>query len=258
MIRKHLRGFHEEFASVLGLSATPEREYDDAGNEFIEQEIGPVLFQYAIEDAIKDRILCPFNYVVTEYELTDHDRQRLQQIFARSQAAAANGNPWPEEQLYRELSNVYKTAEEKPEVFRDLVYKQPNLLKATIIFVLTQEFGERLLDTIGHITTAYSTYFDDDPKARLNELSSRELDCLLCCKRLSEGIDIRHLRNVILLSSDRGRLQTIQRIGRTLRTDPEEPHKVANVADFVLRDAPVDHADRQRSDWLQWLSGIRP
>lgn len=258
MMRRELSGFHERFPYVLGLSATPEREYDEEGNRFLEKEIGPVLFTFGVDEAIRNRILCPFRYIPIEYDLTDGDRQRLRQVFARKEAAKEAGQPWPDEQLYRELSHVYKTAEEKPFRFHELIRRDPGVLRSSIVFVETKAFGELFLDTIGFATTAYSTYFDDDPKERLRELSVGDLDCLLCCKRLSEGIDIRHLGNVILVSSDKGRLQVIQRIGRTLRTDPNFPEKIASVIDFVLRDAPPDHADTLRRDWLQWLSTIRP
>lgn len=257
MMRRELTGFHSRFPYVLGLSATPEREYDEEGNDFLDNEIGPVLFTFGMDEAIRKGILCPFNYITVEYDLTDSDRQRLHQVFARKEAAAHAGEPWPDEQLYRELSHVYKTADEKPQRFRELIRDNPDVLQSSIVFAETKAFGELFLDTIGFATTAYSTYFDDDPKERLHELSAGELDCLVCCKRLSEGIDIRHLRNVILVSSDKGRLQTIQRIGRTLRTDPNDPGKVASVIDFVWREAPPDHADAQRRGWLHWLSTIR-
>lgn len=258
MMRRELTGFHARFPYVLGLSATPEREYDQEGNSFLDDEIGPVLFRFGLGEAITNGILCPFRYVPVEYELTDSDRRRLQQVFARREAAAHAGQQWPEEKLYLELSRVYKTAEEKPERFRDLIRRSPDVMRSSIVFVETREFGESLLDAIGFVTTAYSTYFDDDPKERLQELSAGELDCLVCCKRLSEGINIRHLRNVILVSSDKGRLQTIQRIGRTLRTDPESPGKIAQVTDFVRRDAPANHTDLRRLQWLQELSTIQP
>ena len=257
-MRRELTGFHEKFSYALGLSATPERDYDEEGNSFIRDEIGPVIFSFGLDEAIRNKILCPFSYSAVEYDLTDGDRRRLQQVFARKEAAARAGQPWPEEKLYLELSRVYKTAEEKPSRFRELIRGDPGVLQSSIIFVETKELGESLLDAIGFATSAYSTYFDDDPKERLEELSSGDLDCLVCCKRLSEGIDIRHLRNVVLVSSDKGRLQTIQHIGRTLRIDPESPQKIAQVTDFTWRDAPADHADTQRREWLEWLSTIRP
>lgn len=255
---RELAGFHASFAYVLGLSATPEREYDAEGNDFIEKEIGPIIFRFGLDEAIRKEILCPFRYTIVGYELTDDDRRRLRQVFARQKAAAENGRPWSDEQLFRELSLVYKTAEEKPARFNEFIRENPGVLRSSIIFVETKDYAERFLDAVGFATTSYSTYFDDDPQDRLKELSSGEIDCLIACKRLSEGIDVRHLRNVILVSSNRGRLQTIQRIGRTLRLDPTDPDKIANVVDFVWTEAPPDHADVGRREWLEEISSVRP
>jgi hypothetical protein len=57
--RQSLAGLSGSIPYRLGLSATPEREYDAEGNVFIENEIGPVIFRYGLEEAIEDRILSP-------------------------------------------------------------------------------------------------------------------------------------------------------------------------------------------------------
>ena len=59
-----LAGRLRPFAYRLGLSATPEREYDGDGNRFIEDEIGPVIFEFGLKDAIQKGILCGFDYGV--------------------------------------------------------------------------------------------------------------------------------------------------------------------------------------------------
>ena len=39
------------------MSATPEREYDEAGNDFLLNEIGEVIFEFTLQDAIQKGIL---------------------------------------------------------------------------------------------------------------------------------------------------------------------------------------------------------
>jgi len=68
--RARLTGMSDDIRYRLGLSATPEREYDEEGNEFIAQHIGPELFSFELEDAIRRGILSPFNYHPLNYELT--------------------------------------------------------------------------------------------------------------------------------------------------------------------------------------------
>ena len=70
---------------------------------------------------------------------------------------------------------------------------------------------------------------------------------------MSEGIDIKGLKNIFLIASDRAKLETIQRIGRCLRVNPKEPNKKAKVIDFI--DSDYD-ADKQRAEWLNELSKI--
>ena len=53
----NLQGAHKGIKYRLGLSATPDRDYDENGSKFITNEIGQVIYQYPIESAIKDGIL---------------------------------------------------------------------------------------------------------------------------------------------------------------------------------------------------------
>ena len=50
---ENLTGKLSPYKYRLGLSATPEREYDDVGNEFLLNEIGEIIFEFNLEDAIK-------------------------------------------------------------------------------------------------------------------------------------------------------------------------------------------------------------
>jgi len=109
-------------------------------------------------------------------------------------------------------------------------------------------------------TFRFSQYYADDKPRTLFRFADGELDCLITCHKLSQGIDIRGLRNVVLFASSRPRLETIQRIGRCLRTNPEEPEKRAMVIDFVRAiesDKDLDNADMQRKEWLESLSAIQ-
>ena len=87
------------------------------------------------------------------------------------------------------------------------------------------------------------------------------LETLITCHMISEGIDIRSVKNIILFSSDRQRLETVQRIGRALRKDPTDPEKRAHVYDFVNLEPiePDQHlpADWERYNWLSKLTETR-
>lgn len=249
-----LKGEHKGFPYRLGLSATPEREYDSDGTNFILEELGPVIFRFGLEDAIQRGILCQMDYVPLPYELSDDDRKRLQGVHARRAVAQQNGTPMSDEEFYNALAAVYKTAEYKPLVFQHYLADHPQTLNRSVIFVDNREYGDRVLQTVASHTHLYRTYYAEDDPTDLQKFAAGSIDCLLTCHRISQGIDIRSLTTVVLFASSRSRLETIQRIGRCLRSDPRDSAKRALVIDFVLDGY---RADVERSAWLTSLGKIR-
>ena len=98
-----LGGRLKPFAYTLGLSATPEREYDGDGNRFIEDEIGPVIFRFGLQQAIENGILCELDYVELQYEFSDQDRADIRQAIRRYHAKVRAGEASPIEALSRTL-----------------------------------------------------------------------------------------------------------------------------------------------------------
>lgn len=257
---KSLLGIHRQFGYTLGLSATPEREYDQEGTDFIEQEIGPVIYRFGLPEAIERGILVEFDYVPLEYELTNEDKKRLSVVHRKKAAREKEGQPMSREEVWTELSRVYKTAEQKPAVFADYLADHPQILKNAILFVEERWYGDQLLPVLDRYTHLYRTYYAEHDQSHLLEFGQGAIDCLITCHRISQGIDIRRLRTVVLFSSARARLETIQRIGRCLRSDPDDPGKRALVIDFVRHDdgsSPFESADSERREWLTDLARIR-
>ncbi|MYE25507.1 MAG: helicase [Gammaproteobacteria bacterium] len=258
-----LKGKHLPFRWRLGLSATPERSYDEDGNRFILEEIGPTIYEFPLEAAIARGVLSEFDYVPLPYELTDGDRKRITGVYARRAARKREGDPMSNEEFWNELAKVYKTAEMKPQVFTEYLEEHAELLRDCIIFVETKEYGDGLLESLHEHTTKYRTYYAEDDREHLEQFARKEIDCLITCHRISQGIDLRSLRTVVLFASARSKLETIQRIGRCLRVDPDRPGKRALVVDFVRDNGPsagdgeIPSADEERRDWLTSLSRVR-
>ncbi|MBY0285233.1 MAG: DEAD/DEAH box helicase family protein [Sphingomonas sp.] len=257
---RDLAGTHDRFRYRLGLSATPDRAYDQVGNDFLEREIGPSLYRFPLEAAIQRGVLSEFDYEPLHYDLTDGDRQRLRQVYTKQASRAREGRPMSREEVWTEISRVYKTAEMKPAVFAQRLEEDASILQRSIIFVETKEYGQPILEMIDGYTHRYRTYYAEDDRAHLVAFAGGDIDCLITCHRISQGIDIQSLNSVVLFSSARARLETIQRIGRCLRADPSNPHKRARVLDFVRPAQPGDkepNADQDRCRWLTELSKMR-
>lgn len=259
-----LSGRLKPFAYRLGLSATPEREYDGDGNRFIEDEIGPVIFEFNLKDAIRKGILCGFDYIELEYEFSDEDRAAIRQAIRRYHAKVRSGDAPAIEALYQDIARIRKLSKEKIPPFSTYVRAHPEVLQRSLIFVETAEYGLLVQDILMDLHIDFHTYYGDDDRTNLSRFARGELDCLITCHRISEGIDIRSVNNIVLFASARARLETVQRLGRCLRIDPDHPEKRATVIDFIR----VDHeneddptgelsADEERRDWFRDLAATR-
>jgi superfamily II DNA or RNA helicase len=246
----------------LGLSATPEREYDEEGTKFIIEHIGDVIYRFELEDAIRRGILCEFNYYPLEFHITPKDKQKLHSIYRQKAARKEAGNPMSEEEIWMAIARIYKTSEAKLPVVDNFLKEHPHLLKRSIIFVEDKEYGEKVLRLVHKYRYDFHTYYAEDDRQNLLKFAKGDINCLVTCHKLSQGIDIQSLESVILFSSNRSRLETIQRMGRCLRMDPKNPNKKANIIDCIRipeDDGDIEdlNGDQERRLWLQELSSIK-
>ncbi|MEG8027707.1 DEAD/DEAH box helicase family protein [Sphingomonas aerolata] len=260
---ENLPGLIRPLGWRLGLSATPDREYDQAGNDFIEAEIGPTIFEFGLEKAIRRGILCEFDYLDLEYEFSAEDkadvRQAIRRYHARARAAAAP----PIESLYQEIARIRKLSREKLPPFAALIAERPEILERSLIFVETADYGLEVQEILLRTGIDFHTYYADDARGNLTRFARGDLSCLITCHRISEGIDIRSVGTIILFASAKAQLETVQRLGRCLRVDPSDPDKRALVVDFIRTDDVVEDdvggeasADMGRRDWFRRLSAV--
>lgn len=252
------------FTYRLGLSATPEREYDAAGNDFIEDEIGPVIFRFGLELAIQRGILCQFDYLELEYQFSAQDKADVRQAIKRYHARLRMPDAPPIESLYQEIARIRKLSREKLPPFAQLVQERPEILKRCLIFVEEAAYGLEVQDILMSTGVVFHTYYGTDDRNNLVRFARGELSCLITCHRISEGIDIRSVSTIVLFASARAKLETVQRLGRCLRTDPSDPDKRALVVDFVRTDdmdpdnpLAEETADEERREWFRSLSAIK-
>ena len=260
---QNLSGLLRKFPYRLGLSATPTREYDQDGNEFIEAEIGPVIFRFEIDEAIERGILCEFDYHPIVFEFSAEDKARQKAAWSR-QAAREKEGYTDRTQLYMDLAKVKKLSKEKIPLFEDYVEKNPEILSRCIIFVEEAKYGALLQEFLVRQRVKFHTYYGGEDRKNLQRFTAGQLECLIACKRISEGIDIQSIRNIVLFATARAPVETVQRVGRCLRSDPGDPNKRATVVDFIRAgDEEADglaspiSTDAQRRDWFGRLATVR-
>lgn len=266
------QSFLQKFKFRLGLSATPFSEYLDRRNQFIvsnftnsqikisdnpdwyEQLVNERwIFHFGLKEAIQNGILTPFRYIPLSYVPSEEDLENRALAFRKFSKLAEEGKVAPNAP-YIMASFVLKKSEEKIPVFESYLEQNPEILRNCIIFVATKEYGEKVTRLVQKKTRKFRTFFSGDPETVLDEFRKSNLETLITCRMISEGIDIRGISNIILFSADRVKLGTIQRIGRALRKDPTKPNKIATVVDFVYEGDKEDSADIVRKKWLEELS----
>jgi len=210
---------------------------------------------FELKDAIQKNILAPFNYYPLDYIASEEDKERIKSVYSLKARRQHDGNPMTKEEFWTKLAQVYKSSRVKQEVFNSFIKTRQDLLTRCIIFVDNKKYALEVLEYVHQYRSDFHTYLSGDDEETLKKFAKGELECLVACHRLSEGIDIQSLNTVILFSSDRARLETIQRVGRCLRTDPNNPDKIANVIDFIRDDSKTDE---DRKKWLEEISKIRP
>ena len=254
------QGLHSQFNYRLGLSATPDRgEFDEEGTAFLFEEIGPIIYTFDLKAAISRGILVEFDYKALIFKLTDEENKKISKIIASQNLTGGNGKIKSEFEVKIAISAVKKQAENMLLSFRDyLTDSGLGCLERTIIFVHTKAYGDKITKIISDLGfTKYSTFYEDDNEINLKKLADNTIDCLITCHKLSQGIDIKSLNNVILFASSVGKLETSQRIGRVLRAENNNPTKRAFVLDFCVQDDGDEgnlKSDTKRMHWLTDLS----
>jgi superfamily II DNA or RNA helicase len=266
-----LGGKLDVFPYRLGLSATPFDPYDEARNEFIRDEVGPVVYEFDLKAAIQRGILTEFDYTPLRYELSADDKERQKEVFGKFAGLKQQNPGIPQSQLYIMLARVRKESEEKLPIFEEHLESNPHILENAIIFVASKDYGKEVQKIIFDYIDDFHTYYGEDDESKLEEFSSGDLSTLVTSRAISEGIDIKSVENIILFSAPRSKGTTTQRIGRALRKDPSNPGKKANIVDFVVgsdidqdsvedrqnaEDEEMTPPDKVRHDWLATLSQV--
>ena len=78
--------------------------------------------------------------------------------------------------------------------------KENIALTRSLVFVEDTAFGEELMEKLNKAGyTNFSKFFQGDEDWNLNQFATGNLDYLVSCHRISEGIDIQTVKQVVLL-----------------------------------------------------------
>ena len=254
---KRRLGLLPDYQLRLGLSATPNRFFDDEGNKAIIDFFGPVCFEFSLEDAINtnnpakgETYLTPYRYYPLFLSLNSQERE---EYIRKTKSIAINvSQARSSEEKHEKLQNllisrarIIKNASEKIPILKQLLIKLGPSIKWTIIYCEDKHQMDKVIEITTDLKLISHRFTMDEgtiPKKEYHGLSERDYllenfadgkyQLLVAKKCLDEGVDVPAARIAILLASSTNPREYIQRIGRVIRRSRDK--REANIYDMIV------------------------
>ena len=219
---ENAKALEGDWSATLGLSATPEREYDDGFYRYVAPALGDVIFRYEYPEAFRDGVIVPFDLVNVHFDLSEeeaYEYERLTRLIAiKSREEAVHSNET--EDLLRRRARVSWTSQLRVPLAVKLTLENQD--QKIIVFHETVTAANeiyRILQNRGVMATVYHTGLAAVRRQEnLRQYRRGFYRCLVCCRALDEGLDVPGASIAIIASGTASSRQRIQRLGRVLRS----------------------------------------
>lgn len=239
----------------VGLSATPERMYDEKGTEVIRNFFGKKSFEFTIAEALGTinpltgkPFLNPYKYYPIFVDLNDKELKKYlditQKLIYLQSLDDVDEKDINLQKILR--ADILKNAELKIVRVEEVITKinSNGNIKDTIIFATEKQVEDVLHMLSNHSITRCKITENESTSKKfgVNGLSEREeyidqfrkgnIQVLLGLKCLDEGIDIANARIAILMASSTNPREYVQRIGRVIR--PSKNKEISEIYDLIV------------------------
>jgi len=249
-------GLLDDFDYRLGLSATPERYYDEEGTQKLRSYFGETVFEYDLTDAIESGALCEYYYVPHIIELDGeeldeylHLSQKIGRMIGGSDDGEDGGISFEDNQALQNLlfkrARLIGTAENKLGVLIDLISQERDVSHALVYCSdgsmgvkgdgrrHVEETTDRLRSECNLRVEPFTAEESQSERERLlSKFEAGDIDVLSAIRCLDEGVDVPATRTAYILASSSNPRQYVQRRGRILRQHKDKQYAV--IHDFVV------------------------
>ena len=241
----------------LALSATFERHNDEEGTSLLREYFGDICIDFGLKEAIDSGCLCQYDYFPIILHLTDEENEEYENITKSiyqkiGRKKEPNINDERIKMLLLKRARIVASAKNKyvelKKIFSDEINHYTKI-KNTLIFCgdgqaeceidgMVKRQVEQVTQLMGNeFKLRVSSYTaENSPESRekiINSFKTAETQVIVAIRCLDEGVDIPVAECAYFLASTTNPRQFIQRRGRVLRKDPQNPNKVAQVYDFL-------------------------
>lgn len=241
----------QRFDRRLGLSATPERQYDSAGTAELFAFFGGTgpVYEFDLRQAIRVGCLVPYTYHLHPVELAEDEADEYEHLTAELQKAGFRGDDEDSSDdrirrlLVKRRAVVENAAAKVEELRRLLITADPRRLRHTLVYTsdknpaqldMVNHLLREELDVLFHQLTAAETANKSKTGAILDRFAAGDIQVLTCKRVLDEGVNIPQVTTAYLLASSTVQRQWVQRRGRILRRCAAISKSVARLHDFIV------------------------
>jgi superfamily II DNA or RNA helicase len=251
----------------IGLSATPNRKFDDAGNLAIQgffNDEPPYIVSYSMEEALNIGWLCKYTYYPHIIRLTNQEMEKYKELSLQllrmgmfdSSTGQFRSTPQIEMKLLERKRIIHKAAN-KLDAFKAILrseFDKRKNLKYTLIYVpegvesnfdendysvetdeenkLINEYTKAVSQTDDSVMVKQFTANSSNREEILKNFEQSNIHVLTSMKCLDEGVDVPRSELAIFCASTGNPRQFIQRRGRVLRLHKDKIH--ATIHDLVV------------------------
>ena len=210
--------------ATLGLSATPERDYDDNFYIIIKKILGDIIFDYDYIDAREDEVIVNFKLLYGYAALLPEEEVKYKKFTKSIQRRAAtiggqNMDDYPLKMLIFNRARLVKNSKNRIPYGVELIqkYKRDSWIVFTENKKQAKDFND-IINKKGFKSGIYNTDLkDDERQENLENFKAGKLNVLVSCTALDEGFDMPEADGAMILSASSSKRQRIQRMGRVLR-----------------------------------------
>lgn len=242
--QKLRKGLLEKATWRIGLSATPDRWYDEEGTAVLRDYFGKTVVKYELKRAIEENYLTPYHYFPEKIDFTEDEAEeykRLTTIIAQLSHDQGR-NKSRLEGLLRKRADLIGKAENKIPHLLKILKQHRQECEArgepfqNILVYCNKGTHRKVLRAVNSIgLRAHEFVYDVDLQTRarvLRSFSRGEIDCLVAIRCLDQGVDVPATRRAYILASSTNPREFVQRRGRILRNSKGKQFAV--VHDFLL------------------------
>lgn len=207
--------------ATLGLSATPERPYDDGLNALLIPKLGPVLIEYTYKEAIRDKVIVPFKLQNIIFDLEDDTQNEYDKVSrAIARSIEQLGPEAPETvSLMLKRARIMNLSLSRVRLTLKIISRHRD--NRVLVFhedIEACNLIHRALNEYGVPAGVYHSGLKVRERAQmLAAYRGGAIKILVTCRALDEGFNVPETEIGIVAASTATRRQRIQRMGRILR-----------------------------------------